>query len=259
MKLEHIIEEIERVYPVASAMEWDNPGLQAGRRDKEVKKIYVALDATDTVIEQAAAAGADLLLTHHPLIFGGIKKVTDENLTGRRIVRLLEEGICCYSMHTNYDVLRMADLAGERMGLENPEVLEVTEPGETPRGIGKTGTLKEPVTLEAYGRKIKEIFQLSEIRVFGDPNASVKKVAVCPGSGKSVIEEALEKQADVLVTGDIGHHEGIDAYARGMAIIDAGHYGLEHIFTGDMARFCREYFQEVETVPAPVSHPFWAL
>ena len=97
------------------------------------------------------------------------------------------------------------------------------------------------------------------MKVFGDVEKEVKRVAICPGSGKSVIGEAICKQADVLITGDIDHHEGIDAVARNMAIIDAGHYGLEHIYMEDMKKFLSEKISEVEFRIAECKSPFQIL
>ena len=107
MKCREIIENIEKSYPRNYALEWDNVGLLAGSHEKEVRRIYVALDATDEVIEAAIAAGADLLVTHHPMIFSPVSRITDEDFIGRRLLRLIQGNIAYYAMHTNYDVLRM--------------------------------------------------------------------------------------------------------------------------------------------------------
>ena len=132
-----IIKEIEARFPKHYAMEWDNVGLQVGRSDKEVKRIYLALDATDEVIEEAADWGADMLITHHPMIFKAMKKINDEDFIGRRVLKLIRDDISYYAMHTNYDVMGMAELAGKVLELSEPEVLEVTgsmhsESGEVP-------------------------------------------------------------------------------------------------------------------------------
>ena len=108
-----IIKEIEARFPKHYAMEWDNVGLQVGRSDKEVKRIYLALDATDEVIEEAADWGADMLITHHPMIFKAMKKINDEDFIGRRVLKLIRDDISYYAMHTNYDVIGMADLSAD--------------------------------------------------------------------------------------------------------------------------------------------------
>ena len=136
----------------------------------------------------------------------------------------------------------MADLAAERLRM-NPEApLEITGEAEgKPIGIGKLGTLSEPLGLEALTERVKQAFSLPFAAVYGSRQVTepVSRIAVSPGAGGSMIEAALSAGAQVLVTGDIGHHAGIDAVARGMAVIDAGHYGLEHIFIPFVADYIR--------------------
>ena len=103
MKCSEIIKILETLSPRSMACDWDNPGLLAGRSGKEVKTIFLAVDATDSVIEQAEQAGADMILTHHPLIFKGIKQVSDQNFIGRRVLRMIQDDISYYAMHTNFD------------------------------------------------------------------------------------------------------------------------------------------------------------
>lgn len=265
MKCSEIIEKLNVLAPEGCACDWDNPGLLAGRSDKEVKKIYIALDATDQVVDDAIASGADMLLTHHPLIFKAVKKVNDQNFITRRLIKLIQADISYYAMHTNFDGAPgcMADLAAQRMKLTDCVPLEVL--GEMERegknvsyGIGKIGLRREAVTVRELGKQVKEVFDLPFVVVYGEEllDRPVTKIAVCPGSGGSEIEGALACGCQVLVTGDISHHQGIDAAARKMAVIDAGHYGLEHIFISYMDSFLKEHLDgQVETVMAPVSWP----
>ena len=131
MKCSEVIEILGKLAPESCACDWDNPGLLAGRSDKEVKKIYIALDATDQVVDAAIKAGADMLLTHHPLIFKAIKKVNDQNFITRRLVKLIQADISYYAMHTNFDAAPgcMADLAAERLSLKDTEPLEAMGDG----------------------------------------------------------------------------------------------------------------------------------
>lgn len=260
MLCKEVMETIEANYPGECAMDWDNVGLLVGRKDKEVKKIYVALDAVDEVIEAAAEASADMLITHHPMIFSAMRRITEDDFIGKRIIRLIQEDIAYYAMHTNYDVMGMAELAERMMRLKDSQVLEVTCPegpfNGKPQGIGRVADLEEPVTLRECCEVVKSNFSLETVRAFGNLEAPVRRVAISPGSGKSMVKAALDMHADVLITGDIDHHTGIDAVAQGLAIIDAGHYGIEHIFVHDIAEFLRNRFPEAEVIEAPVSHPF---
>lgn len=235
MRCRDVKERLDRLAPPALACEWDNPGFQAGRADKEIRKVLVALDATDEVVEQAVREHADLLVTHHPLIFKPLSLVNDQNFISRRIVRLLQADICYIAMHTNFDIAPgcMADLAAARLGIQPECPLEVTgEADGVPVGIGKVGTLPGAMTVEELAAYVKERFGLPFVTVYGTEAVKepVTRIAVSPGSGGSMVGPAIRQQVQVLITGDIGHHDGIDAAARHMAVIDAGHYGIEQIF-----------------------------
>ena len=174
MKLKEIMQMLEEMCPRSFAMSWDNVGLQVGYSDKEVRTIALALDATSEVIEAAKAQGADLILTHHPLLFGGVKNITDSDYVGKRILDLIQSDICCYSMHTNFDVLGMADAAADLMHLSDREVLEVTyEDDISVEGIGRIGTLLEPVKLSECAEKVAEVFNIGHVRYYGDPEQMV--------------------------------------------------------------------------------------
>lgn len=255
MLCKDIITAIETTYPKHAAVEWDNVGLLAGRTDKEVKAVYVALDATDETIEEVIRQGADMLITHHPLVFSPLKQITDEEFVGKRILKLIQHDISYYAIHTNYDVLRMAELAGAKLGLAGMEVMEITDT-EKGNGIGKVGVLSQEMTVKACCELVKQTFELNAVKVYGALDAHVQRVAISPGSGKHMSEHALLKHADVFITAEIDHHEGIDSASEGMAIIDAGHYGLEHIFIEDIADFLKENLQGVGVVKADIRHPF---
>ncbi len=260
MQCKDIMAMIEGTYPKSAALDFDNVGLQAGRSQKEVNRIYLALDATDEVIEQAIEAGADMLITHHPLIFSPLKSVTDEDFISRRILKLIQHDIAYYAIHTNYDVLGMAELSGKILELKDTEVLTVTLNTQTgEEGIGRIGTLPHTMTLEECCVYIKHKLKLGAVKVFGDRDRKVQRIAVSPGSGKSMVDAAVTKGADVLVTGDIGHHEGLDAVAQGLSVIDAGHYGTEYIFIDDMKQFLSERLPAAVILTAPIVHPFQVI
>lgn len=247
MKCRQLIEQLETLAPVEYACDWDNPGLIAGSYEKEIQRVLIALDATDEVVEQAISLKADMILTHHPLIFKAVKHVNDGDFIGRRLVSMIQNGICCYAMHTNFDIAPgcMADLAAERLGMMDGQPLEPTADMDgQPVGIGKIGELPRPMDLEELVSFIKEQFGLPFVTIYGmkEVKEPVRRMAVSPGAGGSMISWAIKAGAPVLLTGDIGHHEGIDAAACHMAVIDAGHYGLEHIFIEFMEQYLRNLY-----------------
>ena len=260
MRCQDILDKIEARYPRKYACDWDNVGLLAGRRDKEVKKILLALDATDEVVEQAAEGAYDMLITHHPMIFSGIKKINNHSFTGRKILTLIQKGIVYYAMHTNYDVLGMADLSADYTKMHDTTVLSVTEErdGEV-QGFGRVGKLPREMTLREYAQLVKESLKLNDVKVYGNLDSMVKCAAVCTGSGKSMIKDVIKAGADVYVTGDIDHHTGIDTVAQGLALIDAGHYGTEYIFMDAMKKELTQAFPELKISCAEVKSPYTIL
>lgn len=257
MKCSEIIEKLETLSPKSFAEEWDNIGLLAGRRDKEVRTIYVALDATDAVIEDAVRVGADMLLTHHPLIFKKLSRVTTDDFIGRRVYQLIQNDISYYAMHTNFDVMGMADAAADELGLQSREVLNVTFEDEISKeGCGRVGHLEKCMSVKALAGLVRERFQVPNVRVFGNLEDIVETAAVMPGSGGSYIRDAIDAGADVMITGDIDHHEGIDAVAQGLVVIDAGHYGIEKLFIPYMEEFIKRELSEIKVYRAAACEPF---
>nr|WP_298057233.1 Nif3-like dinuclear metal center hexameric protein [uncultured Lachnoanaerobaculum sp.] len=234
MKCSEIFEYLTNLYPLELAMDWDNSGFLIGRSDKEVKNVLVVLDITNEVLEYARAKDIDLIVSHHPIIFSALKRVTDETLLGNYILKILKNDICVISMHTNFDIAKggMADICSERLGLSNTCVFErINVCDEEELGIGKIGDLKKDMSLDELIKLVKTKFDLSHVSVFGreNINSNIRRVAISPGSGKGMYKYAV-KRADVLITGDITHHDGLDAANDGVCIIDATHYGLEHLF-----------------------------
>lgn len=242
-----IINEIEKVYPKELAMSWDNPGLICGHADKPVNSILIALDADNSTVERAVSSKADMIITHHPMIFGQIKQVNDSDAIGRKLLKLIENGICCYAMHTNFDIAAdgMGDIVAKRLGMDSLMPLEQTAEGNDRKlGIGFISRLSEPMKVHELSLRVKEAFGLSSGWYY-DAGRPVQTVAVCPGSGKGMMNEVMAAGADVFITGDTGHHDGLDYIDTGISLIDAGHFGLEHIFVEKMNRFISERFPTI--------------
>ena len=259
-KVRNVVEKLLQEYPYHMAMDWDNPGLQVGRMEGSAGKIVVALDATDEVIEECVRFGADLLITHHPLLMSGVRQINDGSMAGRRILTLAENRIAHYAIHTNYDTAVMGELAADRIKLADRKILEVTGgTDDSPYGIGVIGNLDSPMTAEEVCKLVKEAFGLNSIRLFGNPEKKVQYIAISPGSGKSMAEPAISAGVELLVTGDIGHHDGLDAVDQGLLVADAGHYGIEHIFIDHMCKWLRGVFPELEVKAVQENPPFISL
>lgn len=253
-----VIGRLEEHYPLSCAEPWDNVGLLVGRMDAPVEKVYIALDLTEEVLQEALGWEADLIVTHHPMIFQQIRRVNDQDFIGRKILKLAESHTACYAMHTNFDVLAMADINERLLGLTDTQVL--METGEDvngePQGIGRVGTLASLMDLKSCAAFVKERFGLPGVRMFGDPETLIRRAAVSGGSGKSMTGPALSKGAQVLITGDIDHHTGLDAVDQGLCIIDAGHYGTEYFFISHMKEEMGRMFPQLEIACAEGRYPF---
>lgn len=253
MKALEIANLLEELSPPTYACSWDNVGMHVGRSDNEVNKILVCLDIDDMAVEQAISLGVDMIVSHHPLIFKGIKKINEKDIIGRRIISLIENKINAFCMHTNFDsVGGMAEYSAELMELKEPEVLSEVCLGE---GIGRVGNLSEPMTVIDICEKVKRVFGLPKVILFGEENATVSRIAICPGSGKEEIDTALQKGAEVIITGDVSYHYGIDSVAKGINVIDAGHYGIEHIFIDRVAEYLSDKTEGVEIIKMEIINP----
>ena len=257
---EDVIHCLEELSPTSFAEDWDNVGFLLGRREKPVHSVMLCVDITESIIHQAIQAGVSMIVSHHPFLFSGVKRITNENVFGIRIIDLIQADICVYSMHTNFDVIGMADAAAERLGLLDTEVLQVTyEDDIATEGIGRIGKLKAAMTLEELALLTKEVFKVPNVRVFGEPDAICCDVAVCPGSGKSLVKEVLCSGVDVYITGDIDHHTGLDLMAQGVFVIDPGHYGVEKLFVPYMHDYFSKIMPQCKVVEAVEEEPFWVL
>lgn len=244
-----IVEMIRKICPEEYAEGWDNVGLLVGDYDRKVKKILISLDATDEAVRFAVEKNADMIVTHHPLIFKPQKTILKNDIIGRRIIEMAKHDISYYAMHTNFDTCIMGNIVSERLGLNDIQPLDITgTKDEREVGIGSIGIIKENITFLELAKRVKERFDLGFVIRYGVNDSCVRKVAIVPGSGSSYVKKAIEQGADVLITGDVGHHTAIDAMAEGLSIIDAGHYGLEQIYLEYMKKFFDENINDTEII-----------
>lgn len=254
-----IYESLKEIMPLELAMDWDNPGMLIGGKDKNVKKIYIALDATSSAIDEAIKFKADLMITHHPIIFGSIKNILDSDMLGKRIIKLIKSDITLICMHTNYDIAPgcMADITAELLGIDGEPLMKTAEIDSKGVGIGKVGNLKKPLSLKKLSKLVKDKLDVPFVTIYGEDicDSKIKRIAISPGSGKGMSAYAIAAGAQVLITGDITHHDGLDASEDGLTIIDASHYGTEHIFVNDMKKKLHSIDSKLEIKTERISYP----
>ena len=228
VKCRTVMEAMERIAPKGLAEKWDNPGLLVGDLDQEVRKILVCLDASDRIIEQAIDLGADMIVSHHPLIFKPIKKIRTDLPLGRRLKLLLNHDIAVLAAHTNLDAAEggVNDVLAKKIGLTEVEPFVLSsQDGET--GMGRMGRLFSPLTIQEISRQVRQALPVSHVRVASAGSRIVRKVALCGGSGAEFIGKAASLGVDAYVTGDVRYHEAQHGVEQGMHVIDAGHFGTE--------------------------------
>jgi len=250
-----ILAFVETLAPAHMKMSWDNVGLLCGSRRQEVKKILVALDPFEGVCREAESWGADVIVTHHPIIFQPLKNVTDDTSIGRSIQLLCRCGISAINAHTNLDCVPggVNDRLAAALGLENVEV--VNPMGETPDGkpwgLLRKGTVQEQ-SLEDFLAVVKEKLGCAGLR-YADSGKPVCKVAVGGGACAGEMVEAFETGCDTFVTSDIKYNQFWDAHDMGLNLIDAGHFATENPVTVYLAEKLREAFPEL-TVKISETH-----
>ncbi len=228
MKVSDIQKLIERAFSPAAAEEWDNIGLLMGRDGKDVKKVLLTLDVTPFTVKEAIEAGADLILSHHPILFGGTKRITDETTEGKMLLDLAESKIAVIAAHTNMDsgVGGLNDKLAEIFELQNSRpVLDNKVEGA---GLGRIGDLKEPMTALEFALLAKEKLN-TPVRLSGDEDKIIRRVAVGSGASDDIVFDAVKMGADLVLTGDCKYHRNQSYTDVGAVIIDAGHYPTEII------------------------------
>ncbi len=242
------IDIVERLAPPRLAESWDNAGLQIGDRRWPVKKVWTALDPLPEVVAAACDNHVDLLITHHPLFFKPIKSIDCGSPLGDSVRKALCCRLAVYSAHTNLDSAAggVNDVLAGRIGMSDLRVLAPALDGEDPnQGLGRVGSLNETTTLGAFAEKIKTALSIGAVNVVGDLDAPVNTVAVCSGSGSSLLGVAFGSGAQVVVSGDLGYHAARDAQQAGIALIDIGHFGSEQVIVDALAASIRQASQKL--------------
>ena len=230
--LKEVIDILDEIAPFALAEKWDNSGLQVGSHDQTIKKVLVALDPTFEAVCRASSTGAQLLLTHHPLLFRAISCIDLNIYPGDVIREAIINNVAIIAAHTNLDSARtgISYHLAKKLGLVDVEVLEPKEfDGKEGYGTGVIGNLTGAVDLLSASGIVKETLELETVKVLGPNETMIERIAVVGGSGRDYINVAVQKNADLLITGDIGHHAALTAKTLNINVIDAGHFPTERI------------------------------
>ena len=224
MKVKDIIAVIEEFAPLSLQEGWDNSGLCIGSPEDTVTSVLLGLDCTPELVDEAVACGADMIVTHHPLIFSGLKKISSDNKVGEAVIKTIKAGISIYAAHTSADkvIAGVSGAMASKLGMENVRILD--EDGEG-TGLGVVGDLPHPLTSDEAVALVKERFGLKFMKASRPLDGIISRVAVCGGSGGSLIGAAMKSGAQLYISGDISYHNFFTA--DGFMIMDIGHYESE--------------------------------
>lgn len=224
MKAKEIIEVIEEFAPPSIQEKWDNSGMIVGDPESDVSGVMLGLDCTEELVEEAVATDCNMIITHHPLIFKGIKSIGVATAVERTVRALIKNDILLYSAHTSIDKVPygVSNLMADKLGLDNREVLEKEESGY---GLGVVGDLYTPMDSLSFINLVKQKFSLVVLKCSLPVDRCISRVAVCGGSGSSLIGAAVVSGAQAYISGDISYHNFF--CEKDFMIIDIGHYESE--------------------------------
>ena len=261
MRVADLVRLLEQRYPTSWAEAWDRVGLVLGEPEAPVTRVLLAVDCDESTAAEAVAAGAQLLVTHHPLLLRGVSSVAPTTYKGRVVHRLIRAGVALYTAHTNADVANpgVSDALAARLGLI--DLRPLVPVGEDGRGHGRVGRLAEPLDLESFTQIAAAAlpFTISGVRAGGDPARTVSTVAVCGGAGDSFLADAVRAGVDAYLTADLRHHPASEHLAgEGPALIDAAHWATERPWLDDVASYLRDA-AGVETIVSDLGTDPWTL
>lgn len=234
---------VQRVYDViheaanfSLAMDFDNAGLLVGDPGAKVTSVLVALDVTDAVIEEAVSRGVNLIVTHHPVIFHPLRRVTADTL----VWKLIRQNIAVISAHTNLDIAKggVNDILAKRLELKEITAIE-------PDGMVRVGMLERGMAPPEFAYYVKRMLDSAAVR-YCDGGRAIERVAVCGGSGGSFLEDVEKAGAQAFVTGDVKHDVMLNAVRRGITLIDAGHFGTETFVVEYLAELVKKALDGVQ-------------
>lgn len=245
LKVKDIAKAIEDFAPKRLQESYDNTGLQVGNPEMEVSAVLLCLDITEDVLSEAIERHCNLIVTHHPLLFKGLKEVTGRTATERIVIRAIRENIAIYSAHTNLDSA-WEGVSHEMAHALDMTELKVLEPKDSTAttGLGVIGNLRPTPKME-FLRKVKETFGVKALKYsVQSPQLVIKRVALCGGAGASLIPLAADSGADAIITGDVKYHD-FTAFGSDLLIADIGHYESELCARRIFSRIIRERYPDL--------------
>ncbi len=249
MLIKDVMDYLEQIVPKNLAESWDNVGLLVGDKNREVNKVLLALDVTEEVVEEAIKLSANLIITHHPLIFKAVKTINTDDFVGSTIIKLIKNDIAIYTLHTNLDsgLGGTNDVLADLLEIKNKQVLLPSEVDNN-CGLGRYGDITE-TTVENLLKFMKSTNKFDYINYSLDNkgmNKLVKKIGLCTGSVMdSLIYKSKSLDCDVYVTGDVTYHTAQIAKRIGITIIDVGHYCSENLVLESMEDKLKKEFNNI--------------
>lgn len=254
-----LINRFNELWPISGAEQWDTPGLIIGSENRKVSRVLLTVDVTSELIDEAIDGQFDLVLSHHPFLMRSVTTVAETSAKGAVVTKAIRAGVDVYSAHTNADIVEngVSDSIAKALGLTNTKALVFGQDDQI--GHGRIGELATQTSLGDFARHVARILPSTAqgIKVAGDYEMPVQRIALCGGAGDSFLQAAIESGADVYLTSDLRHHPAQDARESALlsngkpALIDVSHWASEWIWLETAAKQLSESFSSVQFV---VSH-----
>jgi dinuclear metal center YbgI/SA1388 family protein len=243
---------LDALAPPHLAADWDNVGLLVGDRTQPVARVMTCLTVTPAVAAEAARERAELVVTHHPLPFRPLARLTTDEPVGRILLPLIRAGVAIYSPHTAFDsaAAGINQQLAEGIGLTEIQPLEVLAADPHHLGAGRQGRLPQPQTLGQIAAAIRRFLKTSGLQAVGELQASIEQVAVACGSAGELLDAAIREGCQLFVTGEARLHTAYDAEARGIALLLVGHYASERFGVESLARTIARQFPGLAVWPS---------
>ena len=232
VKIKEVLSALEKFAPLPLQESWDNAGLQVGLTEAEVSGALLCLDVTEKIIDEAVSKGCNLVVSHHPLLFRGLKTISNLTDVQRTVMKAIEQKVCVVSMHTNMDNAKggVNFRIAEKLGLKNVAFMSVKKVGVVECGNGVIGILEEPMAADDFVLKVKKTFDVECALTNELLQRPVSRVAICGGAGDFLLDEAVTAGADVFITGEMHYHQYF-GYEQKIQICVIGHYQSEQFTT----------------------------